>query len=796
MPLLVDRKLRLLHVSDLHLKPDDVGGDHAPHTRWTDFVRAAKARGYDLCLLTGDLAKDSPDRALYERLKNSLSSSFKAWKVVPGNHDRKLWGNFGRNEAPFDEVFEGWRGPWKEQGVPLIVIPIDSNPTERLRFAFDFARGHVSRSELARIGDVLASVRDEIKTNYQLEISALQADELLRYAVTFMSALTLQEMRAFINGMGGAPPPAPLIAVLVDAFMARAVRLVLIHHHPVGVADTENLGMTHQDAYLSLVNSGEFIRTLREHAVSIVCHGHKHMPHRMALTLPGEDDEQLGVVGCGSTTAPGKHASDSANEISISEDGEVDVRLIRLGKEEWKQSPSSLKLRSWSNIKRHLSTIGDRHSLVTAASVSFRCDVLPTGDAVLTQVFRGVQFTDGARGPDGMVHFPISLFASGSLLEPEVNARAVGDVNIGKADTVSLQSGPGHGSWLGYARIHVPPVDGLKIDLAVRSVAHCAFATAPWRFAALYGFAVGHRLEEKYGIGVRVPVRERLLLSVRSDDPSLEFAYPEATYGNHAGLEDRSEMRSLTVEMSPMASELMLLAERPVWGSSYGLHWRWKGMEGDLRKAFGNFPRRKALERRLSEHGEIVTSERVIRLERLLAHVLDPLGLEGSVFLVLMATEAAGARLVQLARNRLVIEREMGERTFPFGVGVVGRAAWVGRPIAWVREQILGGSGRNGERSAARREMIRMTDYYAGDRSEHHAVLAIPLFLGEPSPDECPLAVLSIASREEGDAFTRLVESLSLGSTTATRGVDGPGRVDYSLDVNTFAGEVRRLVID
>lgn len=124
---------------------------------------------------------------------------------------------------------------------------------------------------------------------------------------------------------------------------------------------------------------------------------------------------------------------------------------------------------------------------------------------------------------------------------------------------------------------------------------------------------------------------------------------------------------------------------------------------------------------------------------------------------------------MQFARNRAVEQRGLENHSFKVGVGVAGRAAWLGHEVRWAL-----GSPRN--------KAADFADYYEGIRGDHHAVLAIPLFPGEHR-DELPVAVLSIAAEEEGHAFTAGI-------------VDASPEPRYPFDVHVLARRVSSLVFE
>ena len=128
MPFLPVRAVTLLHVSDLHLGRDEVSEDGeltSPLWRQLGAQGASKpilGEQFDLCLLTGDLARSSPDRGLYDRLGRALERQF------PQRNGERV----ARRRAPCRRP--GPRGQW---GVPVVGI--------RDRRGHDRGRGPATR---------------------------------------------------------------------------------------------------------------------------------------------------------------------------------------------------------------------------------------------------------------------------------------------------------------------------------------------------------------------------------------------------------------------------------------------------------------------------------------------------------------------------------------------------------------------------------------------------------------------------------------------------------------------------
>jgi predicted phosphodiesterase len=249
---------RLLHISDLHFgepKSDSV-------------KRYIKAQ-FDLVLpevnrvvVTGDLF-NTPDANLRDQFLEFRSDvqrmTDKALIVIPGNHDVRPKGNVvpGVLRQNYEFVFD--------IGMEPIIIDEELGC---VFFCFNSAEG----GNLAR-GSVSDSQRMRIATSFD-------------------------EERARRKRQGKRD---------VDAY----VKVAVVHHHPFAY---ETNSTTVYDAALRVVTGDEdtftrfeeaekFISWCAERGVSLVLHGHKHVPHHVQadVRINGRI-QKIVVVGCGSTT--------------------------------------------------------------------------------------------------------------------------------------------------------------------------------------------------------------------------------------------------------------------------------------------------------------------------------------------------------------------------------------------------------------------------------------------------------------------------------------------------------------
>jgi 3',5'-cyclic AMP phosphodiesterase CpdA len=756
MPRLMPRRsLTVAHLSDLHVQPSDVGDDRAIRSElwrrlWERTVdqRSVVDRS-DLCIVSGDLASSSPNAGVYEAIKEVLENRFpdaesKSWIVVPGNHDRRRLGNFLLDKTTFDSVFPNWKRPWWDADVALIVIPVDSNPDEThrggLSYAIPLARGCVSQNELERIPASLKWVHESARDKLRSQLDELSVKEIASLTRRLASALTASELerlrtdatnRGFLDEIRHR-----LAGILASSFMARASRAVVLHHHPVGIADTENLGLTEQDVYLTLSNAGDFVRVCRTNRISLILHGHKHAPYRMVLGLPGNDIENLGVIGSGSTTLRTVHGRASGNEICVNKVGEVQVSMFTLTGESWERSEKLLTVRPWSQVRRHLATVATENSQISCEQMNVYARILSTGDAVVTRDYLGLTWRPSAV-ENGKLRIAIGAIGGGNgnvQCQASPLSQTDEEHRIGRAEFEPAEIIPGR--FDGYVSIPVPSECGGGIRLSVRFTTFAAFAMNSWQSWLAYGRADA---VESYDWNCSIPVRKRMTAVLSAEGKG----FFRDVRVHCSDIDDDvldAELRSVRVHTSPGSDAAYLHIEEPVWGARYGLEWH--PHQGPL-EAFS------PIVSRVNARNAAVGSA--------LADAPDA-SLEVRVF------EPSPTR----ERDRLILISTADDSVtrLPVGAGVAGRAAWLGAPVFWCRSR--GGS-----------TIEALSDFYLPvGGSRHTAAVALPL-LDRGSL----LGVLSVASRTIG-TFEDLVRS-TLQTT---------GRRMFPSDFNWIALMAERLV--
>ncbi len=262
MPVLV------AHISDLHYNRADV--TVADRLR----QRLVQLRP-NLLVVSGDLSdhpfKIPQSRLWVDELCNELGiSTDKQLFTVPGNHDLRIWGNFG-----FKPVTQYWYrkhfgARYGVHYVPehnLTIVCIDSNPIVR-----GFARGNVGRLQLASL----------------------------------QNQLDRSDRRTLI---------------------AASTKIAILHHHPFPVPFERSSA----DEFLVLENTHRLLQFLADNGIAFVLHGHNHMAPYSVLSLGTCSGiaKVVEVIGAGTAVAGGRDREPRGhnfNFITIEDGGLAYVR--------------------------------------------------------------------------------------------------------------------------------------------------------------------------------------------------------------------------------------------------------------------------------------------------------------------------------------------------------------------------------------------------------------------------------------------------------------------------------------
>jgi predicted phosphodiesterase len=239
---------RILHISDLHLGCTTVQGRR--HYLKTHLKKLSADA--DRIVATGDLF-DSPDES-FKQLFLEFRDDVRAYTkkeliVVPGNHDVRPRGIMGRNYEPIVDL--GFVPLVCDDELRTVFLCFNSNENGML------ARGHISNSQRLTVAT-------------QLEDLERRKPETSQYT-----------------------------------------KICLVHHHPIKYADRstdwyQRIGrglFGNSEQFEELENAAEFMQWCTGRSVSLVLHGHKHIPRRViAERTARQQTKEITVIGCGSTS--------------------------------------------------------------------------------------------------------------------------------------------------------------------------------------------------------------------------------------------------------------------------------------------------------------------------------------------------------------------------------------------------------------------------------------------------------------------------------------------------------------
>ena len=256
----------ILHISDLHLSNDEtwqnleiiersligdlrespglivVSGDFTDHPEGGLVARTKAAFSRRPARGLGEI------KAALERLRLRCGEKC-ALVVVPGNHDYREFGLVGssRSCAAFDKIFGDWKSTTtlRMDGRLVIVFKLDSNTNDP---RINAARGRVGNKELLRFRGEF----DRVKASAGQEF-------------------------------------------------ASALKIMVLHHHPLPIADMAQTGYFGTDGFLGLDDSGIFLREMATRQIDIVLHGHKHQAFNSRIEVNVDTVRRgLAVIAAGS----------------------------------------------------------------------------------------------------------------------------------------------------------------------------------------------------------------------------------------------------------------------------------------------------------------------------------------------------------------------------------------------------------------------------------------------------------------------------------------------------------------
>ncbi|HJQ32082.1 MAG TPA: metallophosphoesterase [Pyrinomonadaceae bacterium] len=298
----------IAHISDLHFR----SGTDASKLPWNALLAdlARQEVKPDVIAVTGDLV-DSPfggvfgfrdeATAAFENVCTYLEDLCRELEidpatglvVVPGNHDYRLSGIVRDRHQPrkFYDKFGGYCRPLLLPSLRLCLFAMDSNQMER---TLDLAAGTVERNDLVNFGTLVGQVP------------------------------------------GG---------------HSDCTKVVLLHHHPMPIASTENSSRFDDPRYTLLKNAGQFMTNMVKAGVSLILHGHQHAPGYSKAVFPyGRGKEHMiTVVAAGSS---GRQVEEY-NLITVTDGGKIDLERRSLrGNTYFDQEGDARSVLSYDDARR------------------------------------------------------------------------------------------------------------------------------------------------------------------------------------------------------------------------------------------------------------------------------------------------------------------------------------------------------------------------------------------------------------------------------------------------------------
>ncbi len=285
------RFIKIAHLSDLHFKIT-ANIDKDPHI--LRLRKDIKHQDPDIIVVTGDLIENEISDGFFssqlimvlKNVKNFLIKLCDDSKikpkyglcVVPGNHDFRMRGIKHREycKKNFNDLMGRFM---KNQPIPslnLLICSFDSNCVED--YKVNFASGLIEESDII-------TYFDKLKDNWSY---AQKENSKLEYN---------------FDGL---------------------IKIALLHHHPMPIADAEMLDLKRREEFLLLKNAGAFMKAMASNNMDIVLHGHKHFPGYSRTGFILEDDVYYtSIVAAGSAGKADPFYS--YNIITIDNEGEIEV---------------------------------------------------------------------------------------------------------------------------------------------------------------------------------------------------------------------------------------------------------------------------------------------------------------------------------------------------------------------------------------------------------------------------------------------------------------------------------------
>jgi predicted phosphodiesterase len=521
----------IAHISDLHLSSDDAWNNFQALT--SDILELNPKPS--LIIASGDFL-DHPDSGVFHLMRrvSSKALGLKVPKtftdiqtglielcrqcgdcqlvVVPGNHDYRQFGltSWSNQSAGFEKVFTGWREPLMllQHTRPVAIFTLDSNTNDA---RVNAARGYVGKEEYLRL-------RNEFK-----KLKEASSPEVFD----------------------------------------QAFKIVVLHHHPLPIADSEEAGYWTTDRFLGLDDAGIFMREMAILGVDLVLHGHKHHPFNARVEVrAGPAVHDLTILAAGSACISG--SENSFNVITLEPHAvSAQLRVRKTGVAFIENTSFPIlnyeKFRDWA----FQAFVDDPATIHVSERLVLTYSVLEYGDADVSNERRGLR----CASPSKVGFFPVRLECPhGTFADYRLVTDPNDMIDVGFEADEKTKDGLVSGRI-----VFDPPIDSKteEVDYEESYRLYNAFALTPGQRFRMNG----EDTPEWVGVRFKNPVR-KLVINVHFAGIDLPSSIRPAVYGADRDPE-LEELRwcKPNLHISKLAKTATLTVSKPRSGLSYCIEW-------------------------------------------------------------------------------------------------------------------------------------------------------------------------------------------------------------------------------
>lgn len=405
----------IVHLSDLHAgNPFD---ENLAHQLLDEIPRYEP----HVIIVSGDLADQPRPRwlrmaarflhDLRDRCQQSPTGRRPALLVVPGNHDVKIYGNVSAGfwgRMYFDVYFADCN---EQLSLPTFFRRIQ-------RYA-----KWISKTTWASLLERLGVIRSRPSG---VKPWVLAGNNLI--VVSYDSNDTIFSARGRVRPEQISETRAALDRVLDSQADPMALRIALVHHHPLPIPYADAKSITNLEGFLVMENAGTFMREMVVHDFDLVLHGHKHFSNfsRISYQLSPIERAEIGVLAAGTATVRGgnQDRKNSFNVIRLYDPGRAEIEIWEYGAGRSRQyaqhSPYSFELHTVTGYKLRAFRLNWKTHQVRAKRLTIRKELFSDGRAKVTHRIEGLVVGD--RVVDGYESYYVS--DTGLVRCPELSAES------------------------------------------------------------------------------------------------------------------------------------------------------------------------------------------------------------------------------------------------------------------------------------------------------------------------------------------------------------------------------------